>query len=931
MTPTSSGSVTFNIAAGVATDGASNENTAAPPQTVEIDIDAPGITLTAPNDPPVGDVDVTISFTETVNGFEQSDLTITPVTGDATVTALTVNTANTNYTATLTPVSNGEVTLTIAAGAVTDVAGNPNAAVSTTVNVVAFALVVPPDPPDAAFSTTPTPTTTFPLHPNSPDLAITVPEGVQYGAFDVTFTFTWAVTDFTADDLYLNGTASATLSALETTDNIVWTVTITPTSNGWLGVSVPSGVAADAQGRGNFSENTREIIVSSDGTSGETPEVSITVPEGSQSGAFDVTVTFTEAVTGFTMDDISFHMYSKPAASVTNFTETTAGTIFTVTITPTAGSGLVLIWVPAGVAVDGDSNGNAASKFGWIPVNLPVSTPPTTTLPEDLLEGRTPAVKVAIRLACPTPAGKLTLADLAAIRTLEVQNRGLTALKAGDFEGLTGLRYLYLHNNALTALPEGIFNDNTHLKYLTLYNNALTTLPKGVFANNTSLQWIYLQNNALTTTLPADTFGGLTVLTTLSLNGNDLTALPEGIFDGLTALKRLSLYNNDMATLPADAFDGLTALTYLSIWDNELTALPEGIFDELTALETIYLDFNKLDEDGVPAGIFKNLTALEKLSISGNEFTVVPDGFFEGLTLPGLWMAHNPYSWYEENGVTYRGPHQSNRPPALELIVTLEADGTDGFKAVAPAGAPFDIVLPLTIVSGTIDGGATSVTIPQGSLESEVLTVTYNQGQTSATVNIGDLPTVPPVDKHVGYGGITLVKSDLLPVVIGELETDPDPPGGAAAPSVANLIGPETLKSLDLETLEAKLATLRAESDGSLRYLRAIQLLESRLAALRPDKTLLLANYPNPFNPETWIPYQLANPSDVVLTIYNMRGIVVRRLDLGHQREGYYTTRDRAAYWDGRNDIGERVTSGIYFYHLQADNVSLLRKMVILK
>ena len=101
--------------------------------------------------------------------------------------------------------------------------------------------------------------------------------------------------------------------------------------------------------------------------------------------------------------------------------------------------------------------------------------------------------------------------------------------------------------------------------------------------------------------------------------------------------------------------------------------------------------------------------------------------------------------------------------------------------------------------------------------------------------------------------------------------------------------------------------------------------------ALRADDTQLLANYPNPFNPETWIPYQLANSSDVQITIYDMRGIVVRALPLGHQSAGYYTGRSRAAYWDGRNSLGESVASGVYFYRLQTDETSLMRKMVILK
>ena len=131
--------------------------------------------------------------------------------------------------------------------------------------------------------------------------------------------------------------------------------------------------------------------------------------------------------------------------------------------------------------------------------------------------------------------------------------------------------------------------------------------------------------------------------------------------------------------------------------------------------------------------------------------------------------------------------------------------------------------------------------------------------------------------------------------------------------------------------LEAHLDILRTGSDGSLKYLQAIALLESVLAEMRPEKTVLLANYPNPFNPETWIPYRLANASDVRISIYDTRGVVIRRLGLGHQREGYYTSRSRSAYWDGRNEVGEHVATGIYFYQLQAGNTSLLRKMVILK
>ncbi len=98
-----------------------------------------------------------------------------------------------------------------------------------------------------------------------------------------------------------------------------------------------------------------------------------------------------------------------------------------------------------------------------------------------------------------------------------------------------------------------------------------------------------------------------------------------------------------------------------------------------------------------------------------------------------------------------------------------------------------------------------------------------------------------------------------------------------------------------------------------------------------PEKTSLLPNYPNPFNPETWIPYQLAKSADVTLTIYDIKGQVVRNLDLGHQRAGIYQSRARAAHWDGKNTQGEAVASGVYFYTLQAGEFSATRKMLIQK
>ena len=97
------------------------------------------------------------------------------------------------------------------------------------------------------------------------------------------------------------------------------------------------------------------------------------------------------------------------------------------------------------------------------------------------------------------------------------------------------------------------------------------------------------------------------------------------------------------------------------------------------------------------------------------------------------------------------------------------------------------------------------------------------------------------------------------------------------------------------------------------------------------DQTLLLPNYPNPFNPETWIPYSLAEAADVKLTIYDTQGTEVRRFDLGHQPAGHYADRRKSIYWDGRNMLGEKVGGGVYFYYLQAGSYSATRRMVILK
>ena len=136
---------------------------------------------------------------------------------------------------------------------------------------------------------------------------------------------------------------------------------------------------------------------------------------------------------------------------------------------------------------------------------------------------------------------------------------------------------------------------------------------------------------------------------------------------------------------------------------------------------------------------------------------------------------------------------------------------------------------------------------------------------------------------------------------------------------------------LDPAMIQAWIAQAELENDGSLAFRQGIENLQRLLASLLPEKTALLANYPNPFNPETWIPYHLAEAADVTVHIYAADGALVRTLGLGHQVAGIYERRVRAAYWDGKNEVGEPVASGLYFYTLTAGDFTASRKMLIVK
>ena len=194
------------------------------------------------------------------------------------------------------------------------------------------------------------------------------------------------------------------------------------------------------------------------------------------------------------------------------------------------------------------------------------------------------------------------------------------------------------------------------------------------------------------------------------------------------------------------------------------------------------------------------------------------------------------------------------------------------------------------------------------------------------TVNILDLVSIASSFGQTGetaadINGDGAVNIQDLVLAAGAIGND------AAAP----LLHTESIGPLTSAEVKQWLSQAQQLALADLTSQRGIQFLEQLLASMVPKETLLLANYPNPFNPETWIPYQLSKPAAVMITIYASNGHIIRQLSLGHQPAGVYQSRSRAAYWDGRNAVGEPVASGVYFYTLTAGDFSATRKMLIRK
>ena len=303
-----------------------------------------------------------------------------------------------------------------------------------------------------------------------------------------------------------------------------------------------------------------------------------------------------------------------------------------------------------------------------------------------------------------------------------------------------------------------------------------------------------------------------------------------------------------------------------------LESLKSGDFDGLTNLRTLVINYG--DFESLPAGLFDDLTSLKTLRLNDGYLSTFPAGIFDKLT----------------------------------SLKTL-AMNSQAF-ATLPAGL-FDKLTSLT-------------------------TLRLNDGifQTLSASIFDKLTSLKTLDLSDGYfstlpAGLfdKLTSLKTLELQDGFIESLP-----------AGLF--DKLTSLTLLDLRDNLLDIPAMQNAG--YFDNLTHVTIKTKGNEPGapaaavtdvsrSTTLLPNYPNPFNPETWIPYQLAAPAKVTVTIYNVHGVVVRKLDLGLKLEGKYISRSRAAYWDGRNNVGEQVATGLYFYTLTAGNFTATRKMLIRK
>ena len=496
--------------------------------------------------------------------------------------------------------------------------------------------------------------------------------------------------------------------------------------------------------------------------------------------------------------------------------------------------------------------------------------------------------------------GWTAVSDVSALASLtNLEQLTLPVTAVSDVSALAGLKNLWsLHISTTDVSDVSALATLTNLEELRLKGTAVSDV--SALATLTNLKALYL---GWTDVSDVSALAGLKNLWSLSLSGtavSDVSALA-----GLKNLERL--YLNGTAVSDVSPLLGLNLPGRWAGIGLHLKGCP-------LSYASIHTHIPALQAKGIGVD-FDNVAHPALLKVSGDRQ--------EGA---GATALSNPFvvEAMDEHGKPIVGKTVRFSVLEGEAVLSAKTVKTD-------ARGKARVILTLGSSQGVNKVKATSEGIQSWVLFTAVGTGAAPQlvadVNGDGVTNLADLAIVaqamgkPVENPRADVNGDGVVDGEDFALVAARLGE-----GEAAAPSQAALPA-----GLTLEKVEWALNFLYAENTGSPAFRRGIAKLEGFLALLVPDKTLLLANYPNPFNPETWIPYQLSEPAEVTVTIYAANGAVVRMLDLGHRRAGSYASRSRAAYWDGRNAAGESVASGVYFYTLSAGDFSATRKMVIRK
>ena len=520
----------------------------------------------------------------------------------------------------------------------------------------------------------------------------------------------------------------------------------------------------------------------------------------------------------------------------------------------------------------------------------------------------------------------------------------------------TGLKELYLAGNEISDISA--LASITGLTRLNLEHNEVSDVSP--LASLSNLTWLDLNDNAISDVSP---LGKLNSLTWLDLSENAISDVSSLAF--LPNLTWLGLNGNAISDIAS--LDRFSLSTSISHSDFINTAFPEAGPKIVGPWLWVIVPGSRLDHTDLIAKASKGAVTEVKVATFG-----ATEGKFVG---DSEWMLHElsptggdninemtdalgwgsgseVYDHVVYGSVTLDSPREQDTTMLVgsddEVKVWLNG-GLVHYNPVLRGAGDFQDSFSVTLKQGpnvllvAVDNrghGAFSgffgfakdaeytVNHPDKKVSIEVPTWDVNK---DGITNILDLilvgqnfgktkPTNARMDVN-GDGAVNISDLGLVAGHLGELS------GISAAPSVLAM----GAMGLDPAMIRAWIAQAQIENDGSLVFQQGIANLQRLLAVLAPEKTALLANYPNPFNPETWIPYHLAVPTEVTLHIFAVNGALVRTLDLGHQHAGMYQQRTRAAYWDGRNQLGEPVASGIYFYRLTAGDFTATRKMLIRK